>query len=175
MKSGANTWKVSTLIFSKSLNSISLTNGKHKGRKTIYSKKSKDLLCNTRNLSLLSIVGSKRLTELCSHLLLLNLIISFMAIFILAQSICTHYSCFENQGRFVTLKKKLGILLFSKSRVQKTRVIVIQKEKRQPGLFSFWITMTLLFCTLFFAKSRVPDISKVPDPKKISSRPDKLE
>ena len=23
----------------------------------------------------------------------------------LAQSICTHYSCFENQGRFVTLKK----------------------------------------------------------------------
>jgi hypothetical protein len=23
----------------------------------------------------------------------------------LAQSICTHYSCFENMGRFVTLKK----------------------------------------------------------------------
>ena len=33
----------------------------------------------------------------------------------------------------------------------KNRVIVIQKEKRQPGLFSFWITMTLLFCTLLFA------------------------
>ena len=58
-------------------------------------------------------------------------------IYIVAQSICTHYSCFENQGRFVTLKKKLGILLFSKSRVQKTRVVVIQKEKKQPGLFSF--------------------------------------
>jgi hypothetical protein len=23
------------------------------------------------------------------------------------QSICTHYSCFENMGRFVTLKKKV--------------------------------------------------------------------
>ena len=29
----------------------------------------------------------------------------------------------------------------------KNRVIVIQKEKKQPGLFSFWITMTLLFVT----------------------------
>jgi len=25
---------------------------------------------------------------------------------------------------------------------------VIQKQKRQPGLLSFWITMTLFFCTL---------------------------
>ena len=31
-----------------------------------------------------------------------------------------------------------------KRRVQKSRVIVIQKEKRQPCLFSFWITMTLI-------------------------------
>ena len=92
-----------------------------------------------------------------------------------AQSTCTHYSCFENQGQFVTLKKKSGTLLFSKSTMQKTRVIVIQKEKRQPGLYSFWITMTLFFCTLIFAKGRVPDISKVPDPKKISGRPDRLE
>ena len=37
-----------------------------------------------------------------------------------------------------------------KSRVQKSRVIVIQKEKRQPGLFSFWITMTLFFAPCFF-------------------------
>ena len=29
--------------------------------------------------------------------------------------------------------------------------------------------------TIFFFKNRVPDISKVPDPKKISGRPDKLE
>ena len=42
-----------------------------------------------------------------------------------------------------------------KNRVQKTKVVVIQKEKRQPGIFSFWITMTLFFCTLLFAKSRV--------------------
>ena len=71
--------------------------------------------------------------------------------------------------------KKLGTLLFEKSRVQKTKVIVIQKEKRQPGLFSFWITMTLFFCTLLFAKSRVPEFLKVPDPKNILGRSDKLE
>ena len=36
--------------------------------------------------------------------------------------------------------------------------------------------MTLFFfCILLFAKSRVPDFLKVPDPKKISGRPDKLE
>ena len=39
-----------------------------------------------------------------------------------------------------------------KKQSAKNRVIVIQKEKRQPGLFL-----------------------KVPDPKKISGRPDKLE
>ena len=37
-----------------------------------------------------------------------------------------------------------------KSWVQKNRVVVIQKEKRQSGLFSFWITMTRFFCTLLF-------------------------
>ena len=37
-----------------------------------------------------------------------------------------------------------------KSRVQKNRVIVIQKEKRPGCFFSFWITMTLFFCTLLF-------------------------
>ena len=44
--------------------------------------------------------------------------------------------------------------------VQKTGsglFFVIQKEKRQSGLFSFWITMTLVFCTLLFSKSKVPD------------------
>jgi hypothetical protein len=56
---------------------------------------------------------------------------------IVAQSICTHYSCFENMGRFVTLKKPDPKYGPEKSRVQKNRVVVIQKEKRQPGLFSF--------------------------------------
>jgi hypothetical protein len=94
----------------------------------------------------------------------------------IAQSICTHYSSFENQGRFVTLQKNRAPGFLKKAgRVQKTKVIVIQKEKRQPGLFSFWITMTPFFCTLLFEKSRVPDFLKVPDSKKISGRPDKLE
>jgi hypothetical protein len=50
----------------------------------------------------------------------------------------------------------LGTLLFEKNRVQKTKVIVIQKEKRQPGLFSFWIKDDPVFFSLLFAKSRVP-------------------
>ena len=66
----------------------------------------------------------------------------------LAQSICTHYS------------EKWGTLLFEKSRLKKTRSFFIQKEKRPGCLFSFWITMTLVFCTLFFSKSRVPNFQK---------------
>ena len=69
----------------------------------------------------------------------------------IAQSICTHYSSFENQGRFVTLQKNRAPGFLKKAgRVQKTKVIVIQKEKRQPGLFSFWITMTPFFAPRFF-------------------------
>ena len=37
---------------------------------------------------------------------------------------------------------------------------IIQKEKRPGFLFSFWITMTLFFCTLLFSKSRVPNFQK---------------
>jgi hypothetical protein len=71
-------------------------------------------------------------------------------------------------------EKKWGTLFFVKKQVAKKRVIVIQKEKRQSGLFSFSITMTLFFAPCFLAKSRVPDFLKVPDPKKISGRSDKL-
>ena len=56
----------------------------------------------------------------------------------------------------------------------KNRVIVVQKEKRPGCFFSFWITMTLFlhpaFCNPYFGP-----FFKVPDPKKISGRPDKLE
>ena len=64
----------------------------------------------------------------------------------IAESICTQYSKLSGQldnflgsGTF----KKLGTLLIAKSRVQKNRVIVIQKEKRPGCLFSFGIPMTL--------------------------------
>ena len=55
---------------------------------------------------------------------------------IIAQSISTHYSRFENMGRFATLEKKWG----PKYRVEKIGsgfFFVTQKEKRQLGLFSF--------------------------------------
>ena len=37
------------------------------------------------------------------------------------------------------------------------------------------VTVTPFFCTLIFAKSRIPNFLKFPDPKKISGRPDELE
>ena len=49
------------------------------------------------------------------------------------------------------------------------------KRKRQPGLFSFWITMALIFAPCFLAKNRVPEFLKFQDPKKILGRPDKLD
>jgi hypothetical protein len=69
-----------------------------------------------------------------SFLKTLNL--EMLGIDIIAQSICTHYSCFKNQGLFVTLKKNRPSCFLKKPRCKKTKVIVIQKEKRQPGLFS---------------------------------------
>ena len=73
-----------------------------------------------------------------------------------AQSISTQYSCFENQGWFVTLKKIGHPAFWKKNRVQKTKVIVIPNVKRQPVLFSFWITMTLFFfASCFLQKRRV--------------------
>ena len=67
----------------------------------------------------------------------------------LNQSICTVIS---------NLSGRSDIFLGSGNRIQnieskkqgaKNRVIVIQKEKRQPGLFPFWITMTLFFAPCF--------------------------
>ena len=49
----------------------------------------------------------------------------------IAQSICTHYSCFEN------MKKIRSKIWTWRTQVAKNRVIIIQKEKKQPGLFSF--------------------------------------
>ena len=62
---------------------------------------------------------------------------------------------FLNNNDPVFLKKK---------RVQKPRSLLF--KKRRGSLVSFWITMALFFCTPLFAKSRVPDFLKVPDPKK---------
>ena len=45
--------------------------------------------------------------------------------------------------------KKRSEIWVAKSKVQKNRVIVIQKEKRPGCFFSFLITMTLFFATWF--------------------------
>ena len=72
----------------------------------------------------------------------------------LTQSICAHYSSLSGRPDIFlgsrTLKNKFQNM-GCKKQGAKNRVIVTQKEKRQPGLFSFWITMTLVFCTQLFA------------------------
>ena len=52
---------------------------------------------------------------------------------IIAESICTHYSNLSGRPDIFLgsgTSGKSGTLLFAKSKVQKNRVIVIQKEKR---------------------------------------------
>ena len=63
-----------------------------------------------------------------------------------AQSICTQYSCFENQGRFVTLKKIGHPAFFAKNQGH-----CYSKREEAAWSLLFWITMTLFFCTLLFA------------------------
>ena len=41
-----------------------------------------------------------------------------------AQSICTHYSCFENQGRFLTLKKNRTPSFLRKAGCKKLRSLL---------------------------------------------------
>ena len=92
----------------------------------------------------------------------------------IAPSISALDSCYEKWGRFETLKK-MGYPVFCQKAGCKKPGHCYSKRKRQPGLFSFWITMTLIFAPCFLAKNRVPDFLKVQDPKKISGRPDKFD
>ena len=52
---------------------------------------------------------------------------------IFAQSICTHYFCFENMGRFATLKKTRSKIWGAKSRVQKTGSLLFKKRRSQAA------------------------------------------
>ena len=54
-----------------------------------------------------------------------------------AQSICTHYSCFENQGRFVTLKKNRAPSFLKKAGCKKLRSLLFKKRKDQAASFLF--------------------------------------
>ena len=79
------------------------------------------------------------------------------------QSICTHYSCFENQGRFVTLKKES---FWKKQDAKK------QGHRYSKGEEAAWSLLFLINNNLVFL---YPAFLKVPNPKKISGQPEKLE
>ena len=56
----------------------------------------------------------------------------------------------ENMGQFVTLKKIRSKIWTWKNQGEKNRVIVIQKEKRQHGLFSMFLYTLLFFRSIFW-------------------------
>ena len=94
-----------------------------------------------------------------------------------SQSAPTVYSCFENMGRFVTLKKRR----YPKYGLQKAKCkkqgYCYQKQKRQPCLFSFWIMRTLsVFCILIFS-THILDLFLKFQTMKIdqADKPDKLK
>ena len=122
---------------------------------------------------------SKWFCIMCFWYKLIRISLCIKNLYSFVQSICTHYSCFENVCQFVTLKKiRSEIWTWKKARCKK------------GYLFFFWILMTLLFAPSFFQvhilnliffkfqtlkMSGWPDFFKVPDTKKTSVQPDKLE
>ena len=59
--------------------------------------------------------------------------------------------------------------------MQKNQGHFYSKREEAAGSLLFLNNDDPVFCTLLFAKSSVPDFLKVPDPKKVSGQPDKLE
>ena len=53
--------------------------------------------------------------------------------YVVTQSICIHYSCFENMGRFVTLKKIRSKIWTWKSKVKKTGSLLFKKRRGQAA------------------------------------------
>ena len=68
---------------------------------------------------------------------------------------------FKLAPTILVLKTRIGLWPWKKIRhpkagSKKPRSFLFKKKKRQPGLFSFWITMTLFFCTLLLQKAGSP-------------------
>ena len=90
-----------------------------------------------------------------------------------AQSMCTHYSCFENMGWFLTLKKRSKKWVAKKQGAKKVGYFYSKREKAAWPLL-FLNNNDPGFLHPIFA-THILDYFKVPDPKKISGRPDTLE
>ena len=60
--------------------------------------------------------------------------------------------------RVWNFKKNWVQYMECKKQGAKNKAIAIRKEKRQPGLFFFWITMTLLFASCFLPLLLAPHI-----------------
>ena len=57
------------------------------------------------NIECMKQIGPEELVAEARGKFKIQILNTISRVSIRAQSICTHYSCFENQGRFVTLKK----------------------------------------------------------------------
>ena len=96
-----------------------------------------------------------------------------------AQSICTHYSSLSGRPDIFlgsgTLKKSGPKYGPEKSREQETGSLLFKKRRGQAASSLLKKNHTV-FCSLLFSGPDFgPDFYKVPDTKKISGRPDKLE
>ena len=79
------------------------------------------------------------------------------------QSLCTHYSCFENMGQFVTLKKIRSKIWTWKKQCEKTGSFLFKKRRGQAASSLFeqqWPCFLLpaffrsIFWTWYFLSSR---------------------
>ena len=77
---------------------------------------------------------------------------------IFTQSICTPYSCFENQGRFVTLKKNWAPCFFQKAGCKKPRSLLF--KKRRGSLVSSLLDYNFKRHVIS-RKNMVPDLKKI--------------
>ena len=69
---------------------------------------------------------------------------------LLAQSICTHYSCFENMGRFVTLKKIRSKIWTWKNQVAKKQGHCYSKREKAAWPLLFLNNNDNVFAPWFF-------------------------
>ena len=67
------------------------------------------------------------------------------------QSICTHYSCFENMGRFVTLEKNQVQNMGLKKAGSKTHGHCYSKREEAAWPLLFLNNNDPVFCSLFFS------------------------
>ena len=92
----------------------------------------------------------------------------------IAQSICTHHSCFNHGSVCDPEKNQVQDMNLKKAGCKETGSLLFKNKARLPLLFLNH--NDTVFCSLLFSGPYFrPDFFWAPDPEKILSQPDKLE